>query len=98
MFSVLGPHAEELVLGWGVEELESLEEKSHKVVAYDRSPVIAFRESGLGPAVPGWTFIVDEPVAADFWRKAALKVCFQFLLQAQSAETSWNCTWQSNGA
>jgi hypothetical protein len=74
MFSVLGPHAEELVLEWGRQELASLEELRHKVVAYNGAPVIAFRESGLGPTVPGWTFILDEPVAADFWRKAALKV------------------------
>jgi hypothetical protein len=41
---------------------------------FDGAPVIAFKSSGLGAQVPGWTFIVAQASASEFWRKAALKV------------------------
>jgi hypothetical protein len=46
----------------------------HVMLAFDGAPIVAFRSSGLGPLVSGWSFIVDESVASEFWRKAALKV------------------------
>jgi glycine cleavage system aminomethyltransferase T len=74
MFSVIGPHAEELVAEWGGDKLVALKENRHVVMAFNGAPVIVAKSSGLGSQVQGWTFIVDEAAAADFWRKAALKV------------------------
>lgn len=73
MFTLLGPQAHTLVAEWGSEELMQLPEYGHMVLAFNGTPIIAVKTSGLGPHVPGWTFVVDETQASDFWRKAALK-------------------------
>ena len=73
MFTLLGPAAKEVVSDWGGDALTSLPRHAHAVLNFGGAPVVAARDSGLGAAVDGWTFIVDEPAAADFWRKAALK-------------------------
>jgi hypothetical protein len=74
MFTLLGPQAHTLVAEWGSDELLLLPENGHTVVSFNGTPVIAVKSSGLGTHVAGWPFIVDETAAADFWRKAALKV------------------------
>ena len=77
MITVLGREAHMLVQEWGGDSVTKLSKDRHGVFAFNGAPVIVFRSSGLGPAVDGWTFILPEAVASDFWRKAALKVCFQ---------------------
>lgn len=74
MFTLLGPAAKEVVADWGGDAVAGLPRLAHAVMNFEGAPVVVVRDSGLGPAVDGWTFIVDEPSAADFWRKAALKV------------------------
>lgn len=74
MFSLVGPTAHELVSEWGGAALLELQENAHATMEFDGAPVVVFKSSGLGVCVPGWTFIMSEASAADFWRKAALKV------------------------
>lgn len=73
MFTILGPEAHTLVSEWGGEPVVSLESNAHTVLGFNGTPVIVFKSSGLGRSVPGWTFILDESAAAEFWRKVALQ-------------------------
>lgn len=76
MFTVLGPAAEEILAEWGADgQCAALPPDGHAVFGFEGAPVVVWRASGLGPHVPGWTFIVDESAATEFWRKVALQVC-----------------------
>jgi glycine cleavage system aminomethyltransferase T len=75
MFTLLGPAAAEVMAEWGTDGVcQQLDECNHATVGFNGSPVVIFKSSGLGPAVPGWTFVLDEGAAAEFWRKIALQV------------------------
>lgn len=75
MFTILGPAAEEIVAEWGeAGQCRQLPAGGHVVVGFEGAPVVVWRSSGLGPHVPGWTFVVADSVAAEFWRKVALQV------------------------
>lgn len=75
MFTILGPAAEEIVAEWGeAGQCTQLPAGGHVVVGFEGAPVVVWRSSGLGPHVPGWTFVVADSVAAEFWRKVALQV------------------------
>eukprot|EP00892_Ulva_mutabilis_P012067 jgi/Ulvmu1/9232/UM005_0332.1 len=74
MFTVLGPAAEEVLAEWGAAgQCAALPPDGHAVFGFEGAPVVVWRSSGLGRHLPGWTFIVDESVAAEFWRKVALQ-------------------------
>lgn len=74
MFTVLGPTAADVVAAWGADEVTNLADGCHTTVAFQGSPVVVFKASGLGTGVPGWTVIVGEDAAAEFFRKVALQV------------------------
>ena len=75
MFSIVGPYAKQLIEEWAGKAIEGLQPNGHTVMNFEQSPVVVVRSSGLSQAVPGWTFIVADAAAAEFWRRAALKVC-----------------------
>lgn len=93
MFTLLGPAAEEYLGEWRSDAITSLQENEHMVMDFDGAPVIVFKSSGLGATVPGWTFIVSENSASEFWRKAALKVRLQ--LASIYAETASVPPWHA---
>jgi hypothetical protein len=74
MFTVLGPAAPEIVGTWG-SDVANLQDGSHTTMGFQDAPLVVFKSSGLGPSVPGWTVIVGEGCAAEFFRKVALQVC-----------------------
>ena len=74
MLSLIGPTAHELVAEWGGSALVELPENAHATLDFGGAPVVVYKSSGLGSSVLGWTFILLEASAAEFWRRAALKV------------------------
>lgn len=84
MFSIVGPYAQQLVEEWGGKALAQLQHNAHAVMSFEESPVLVARHSGLGTAVPGWTFIVAEAAAAELWRRAALKVGLNLRIPAHA--------------
>jgi hypothetical protein len=74
MFTVLGPASHDVVSAWGAEEVTNLSDGCHTTMGFQGSPVVVFKSSGLGAGVPGWTVIVGEDAAAEFFRKVALQV------------------------
>ena len=73
MFTILGPTSQDMVAAWGAEAVTELEDGCHTIMAFDGSPVIVFKSSGLGASFPGWTVIIGEDAGAEFYRKVALQ-------------------------
>lgn len=85
---MLGPASQEIVAAWGAEEVTKLSAGCHTTMAFQGSPVVVFNSSGLGTGVPGWTVIVGEDAAAEFFRKVALQVREQCMLSMHAERTT----------